>query len=154
MRAVIVVSKGFTSADLFQFDPLFNRDGCISVILWGLAYASMSTAFHSAPYICLVFALEKVFYYQHWHISIVSHGTSRAGSAQFFYKVYGIGDQIFAGFFFFVFGQSLTLVHTANATLAVQIGAGCAAAGLVLPVVAVCIYARKATATASSVQMP
>ena len=142
---IIVVSKGFTSKDLFDFDPLFNRNGCIGVVLWGLAYGSMATTFESAPYICAVFAVEKWFYYVHWHAWLHSAAdVSRAGSAEFFYRTYGIGDLLFGSFFWYVFGHSTVLANGGSDGVAVPLGVGLAAAGALVPVASMLVYlARK-----------
>ena len=142
--SIIVVSKLFTSGDLFDFDPLFNRDGCVCVVLWGLAYASMSTTYDSAPYVCLVFALEKIFYYVHWHMTVARRDTSPAKSAQFFYRLYGLGDLAFGVFFFYIFGHAVVMKHGGGATEALAAGISCAAVGGILPAMTTVAYLRAA----------
>ena len=142
--SIIVISKAFTNSDLFDFDPLFNRDACVVVIIWGLAYASMSTTYESAPYVCLVFALEKVFYYVHWHMTVARRDTSPAKSARFFYCTYGLGDLAWCIFFFYIFGDKVVVKHGGSSEQAFAAGISCAAAGSILPVFATTAYLRAA----------
>ena len=144
--SILVFSKGLTNTVLFEIDTLFTRDGCICVLLWGAAYAAMATTFDSAPYVVLVFAFEKVFYYQHWHAFAASPAARIAcNKCQFtkaFYKLYGLGDLVSGSFFFYVAGYWMVLKHTQDDELAVTVGAAGAASGLVLPVLAVLVYLR------------
>ena len=34
--SILLFSKGLTNQRMFDADPLFNRDGCILVLVWGI----------------------------------------------------------------------------------------------------------------------
>ena len=140
--AIIIVSKGFTNQDLFSFDPLFSRDGCICVVLWGLAYMAMATSFRHAPFISLVFGCEKLLYYTHWHICLARRGAKDAKSAAFFVQTYGAGDLAFGFFFFYVFGSRVASYSDASVATSIGIGVAVAILSCLVPLVSVLYYLK------------
>mmetsp|Transcript_14151 Transcript_14151/g.36311 ORF Transcript_14151/g.36311 Transcript_14151/m.36311 type:complete len:139 (+) Transcript_14151:105-521(+) len=105
---ILLFSRGCGDA-LGAVDPLFDGNGCVGVLLWGLAYAALHDAYHHAPKLCLVFALEKLFYGGHWLAWLSAHGGElpellRADPLTgIFFALYGIGDLGFAAGFFAAF---------------------------------------------------
>jgi hypothetical protein len=95
----------FPQAKLELYDPiLFNWHGIISILLFGLAYASIYNKYVSVPSLNIVFAMVKFYYFYKWFIWI-DYGTSIQRVYQddpftsLFFACYGIGDLLF-GFFF------------------------------------------------------
>jgi len=62
---ILIVSKGL-GPNLGEIDSLFDFDGCISVCLWGMAYAAVGECYEHSPWVSLVFAVEKLFYFLKW----------------------------------------------------------------------------------------
>ncbi len=103
---MLVFTNLFTNDLLFETDPgLFSRQGCMLVMVWGLAYAAQSTSWRAAPMVSAVFALEKVFFAVSWllwmmgnahRLPEISAADPLAGA---FYGLYGVGDALFAVFF-------------------------------------------------------
>merc|ERR1712130_8395 len=48
------------------YPNVFSPEGCVAVILWGLAYAAVAQQYQRLPWLCFVFALEKAFYTLTW----------------------------------------------------------------------------------------
>ncbi len=108
--SILIFSKGL-SGNLGAIDPLFSPNGCIGVLLWGLAYLALARSYADAPAVALVFAVEKLFYGCHWLLWLKDHGGQlaeiRAADplAGFFYSTYGSGDLVFMVFFGWVAWQ-------------------------------------------------
>lgn len=83
----------------------FNIHGVISILLWGLAYVSINQSYKQVPYLNLVFALEKFYYFVVWIVWLKgNHANLRAMFNEnfltgLFYSGYGIGDLLFGLFF-------------------------------------------------------
>lgn len=60
---ILGFTQFFTDSTLMDNDPvMFSWVGQIGIILWGLAYLSVSRKFHLVPYIVAVFCIEKMLY--------------------------------------------------------------------------------------------
>lgn len=103
---MLVFSRGLTNTTLFEVDPgLFSIQGCILVMVWGLAYLAQSVSWQAAPAISAVFALEKVFFVGAWLVWMSRYAhmlpeiSAKDSLAAGFYGLYGVGDGLFALFF-------------------------------------------------------
>lgn len=97
-----VFSKLFTNTYLMKVDhDTFSWVSLIAIMLWGLAYLSVSGQVARVPGIAAVFAIEKFFYTAVWAIWIWKHHAalpdiySKDVLTGFFYSVYGINDFLF-----------------------------------------------------------
>jgi len=118
---IILFSK-FFSNDLGSVDPLFQKEGCFLIVLWGLAYASVSNIVDRCYLLSLVFALEKIFYSIRWMMVIQTRYVHCYYDYQnkqciltdkllgyfhddpmteIFFMSYGIGDVVFGLLFFY-----------------------------------------------------
>jgi hypothetical protein len=61
--AGLAVCPFYDGTFLSSLNPeVFSKTGLIAIGLWGLVYIAISSAYHKAPYVVLVVALEKLFY--------------------------------------------------------------------------------------------
>eukprot|EP01094_Clydonella_sp_ATCC50884_P026732 TRINITY_DN7437_c0_g1_i1.p1 TRINITY_DN7437_c0_g1~~TRINITY_DN7437_c0_g1_i1.p1 ORF type:complete len:145 (+),score=51.98 TRINITY_DN7437_c0_g1_i1:159-593(+) len=107
---MLVFSQGFTSKRfLREYPAVFGVEGCIGVMLWGLAYIACARSFVHVPWICAVFTIEKLFYVGTWFhymdenfdvIGILMHYDRLAGA---FFIFYGLNDLFFAIVFAYAF---------------------------------------------------
>ena len=105
---VIICSKVFTNGVMLAAQPdVMGYFGLISIILWGLAYISISKSYNQVRWLVGVFAIEKLVYVIVWLAFITSHSLSAVYEqdvlAGVFYTIYGANDFIFMLFFCFVF---------------------------------------------------
>ena len=63
--SILIFSKGL-GPHLGEINSLFDLDGNISVILWGMAYTAAGESYEQSPWVSLVFAVEKLFYFLKW----------------------------------------------------------------------------------------
>ena len=92
------------------YPTVFSTEGCIAIILWGLAYISVAKTFHKLPLLCFVFFLEKTFYTLTWWSWIISHPSFHVEKqflVNLFFKVYGLNDAFFALVFLAAFFVAL-----------------------------------------------
>jgi len=90
---ILLVTKGLTSKSFFKVDPLFDRNGCVLVLVWGLAYLSTAWSYSHTPWTMAVFALEKAFYAAHWARTVRSLKLPKGDFlSTFFFSLYGLGD--------------------------------------------------------------
>lgn len=101
---ILVCSRGLTNQTLFELYPeVFGFMGCISVILWGLAYLAVSTSRPRA--LARVFCVEKLVYAATWFYWLQQHGDTLGSLwdkdplTAFFFSFYGPLDLAFAAFF-------------------------------------------------------
>lgn len=107
---MLLFSKGLSNELLMATDPvLFSLPGCLSIILWGLAYIACRNAVFTAPYIALVFALEKLLYVVIWGIWLSQFGHTLPHLFEqdlltgLFYAIYGANDALFMLLFIYAF---------------------------------------------------
>lgn len=105
---VLVNSRFFTNAVIPEVDPVvMSRFGLLMIIIWGLAYISVSKNYDKVKWLVGVFAIEKFIYGSLWTNWILSNSLAdvynKDTSAGIFYSIYGINDWIFFVFFLFVF---------------------------------------------------
>ena len=107
---ILWATRGLTNQYLMGLHPLFSPWGCGAIILWGLAYLALARSYESAPWVALVFALEKFYYVAVWitflqssaRPSFAEIAAANPGAASF-YRSFGIGDGLFGIFFLYVF---------------------------------------------------
>ena len=106
---VLVFSKLFTNRLLSSLDPaVFSWLGLVSILLWGVAYASVAKSYRSVPYLVLVFFVEKMIYAMTWLTWLVRNGGmlpslySESPLTAVFFSIYGAGDFVFGLFFLWV----------------------------------------------------
>ena len=105
---VLVNSRFFTNAVIPEVDPVvMSRFGLLMIIIWGLAYLSVSKNYDKVKWLVGVFAIEKFIYGSLWTNWILSNSLAdvynKDTSAGIFYSIYGKNDWIFFVFFLFVF---------------------------------------------------
>ena len=105
---VIICSKAFTNDVMLEAQPdVMGYFGLISIVLWGVAYISVSKSYNQARWLVGVFAIEKLVYVIAWLAFITSNSLSAIYEqdvlAGVFYTIYGANDFIFMLFFGFVF---------------------------------------------------
>ena len=105
---VLVNSRFFTNAVIPEVDPVvMSNFGLLMIIIWGLAYISVSKNYDKVKWLVGVFAIEKFIYGSLWTNWILSNSLAdvynKDTSAGIFYSIYGINDWIFFAFFLFVF---------------------------------------------------
>ena len=110
--SILVVTRGFSNDQFFKVDPLFDKNGCALVIVWGLAYLSAAWNWKDVPFLFLVFALEKIFYTVHWWKWLGKKDAWREvaekdPSANSFFNMYGAGDALFGAAFLAISVTSL-----------------------------------------------
>lgn len=112
------LSSGYSVSVVYDsparyYPQVFGAEGCIGVILWGLAYIAVARKYKTLPLLCLVFCLEKIFYtvtWVNWYWSRYEEiGTFERGSPLLglFFRLYGYNDAFFAVVFFIAFIYAL-----------------------------------------------
>jgi len=106
--AILVFSKFFTNDIIPETDPnVMSNFGLLMIIVWGMAYISVSNSYKNVKWLVLVFAIEKLVYGIVWGIWISKNNVSQVFDkdvmAGLFYSVYGLNDLIFFVFFAYVF---------------------------------------------------
>lgn len=106
VAGVLTFSRGFSNTYLNQLFPdLFGNWGLVCIMLWGLAYASVSKGYASVPRLLAVFAVEKLVYVISWFWWLTAHGAelpaiwSKDVLTALFYCLYGVLDMGFGVFF-------------------------------------------------------
>ncbi len=105
---VLICSKAFTNDVMLAAQPdVMGYFGLISIILWGIAYISVSKSYNQVRWLVGVFVIEKLIYVMVWLTFINSHSLRSIFEldvlAGVFYTIYGANDFIFMLFFGFVF---------------------------------------------------
>lgn len=108
ISGVLIFSRFFTNSVITESDPvIMSNFGLLMIVIWGLAYLSVSEDYNKVKWIVGVFAIEKFIYGFVWikwllnnDISLVYAKDTMAG---IFYTIYGINDWIFFFFFAYVF---------------------------------------------------
>ena len=101
---IVVVSQGFSN-QLGEVDPFFSPLGCVSIVLWGAAYAALASRYQVAPAAVLVFAAEKALYAVHWASWMLDHVDTLPTLFEsnvitgLFFAGYGLADALFMLFF-------------------------------------------------------
>jgi len=104
----ILIFCNFFRKNLSELDEIFDFNGIISILLWGLAYMSIYNKYSDLPLLNMVFFIEKLYYFIHWLIWFVDHIHYlkplylKDKMNGIFFTVYGIGDLLFGIFFFIV----------------------------------------------------
>lgn len=106
--SVLIFSRFFTNSVIPQFDPMvMSNFGLLMILVWGLAYISVSKNYDKVKWLIGIFAIEKFIYGCVWINWIFSNNISdvyeKDAMAGMFYSTYGINDWSFFIFFLFVF---------------------------------------------------
>lgn len=106
--SVLAFSRFFTNTTIAEFDPVvMSNFGLLMIVIWGLAYISVSKNFQNVKWLIAVFAIEKFIYGYVWIQWLINNNISDVYDkdimAGMFYSSYGINDWIFCIFFLFVF---------------------------------------------------
>lgn len=107
--AVPIFSMLFTNPYPAKYYPaVFSDFGCIVIILWGLAYLSVSDVYMHNRALMMVFALEKMVYAATWIYFLVNMGNmlpeifNESLITGIMFSSYGLIDIIFGLFFAWV----------------------------------------------------
>mmetsp|Transcript_21212 Transcript_21212/g.32230 ORF Transcript_21212/g.32230 Transcript_21212/m.32230 type:complete len:134 (-) Transcript_21212:145-546(-) len=101
---VLIPSRFLTNENFHAIDPvLFDRNGCVMVLLWGFAHLSVAWNYDAVPYLLFVFAAEKLFYVIYWMRWLYKRqeweNSWAVKEADFFTKsffyLYGLADLVF-----------------------------------------------------------
>ncbi len=104
----ILIFCNFFKKNLGEIDELFNFNGTIAILLWGLAYMSIHNKYEDLILLNVVFFVEKMFYYIHWLIWIIDNIYNikplflTDKMFGIFFSIYGVGDVCFGLFFLFM----------------------------------------------------
>jgi hypothetical protein len=102
--SILVFCKLFSN-NLGRYDSLFNFNGIIMILLWGMSYISISRSYRKEPFLNLVFFIEKMYFVYKWVIWMLNNHKNLSNLFNediftgLFYSVYGIGDLLFGLFF-------------------------------------------------------
>lgn len=107
---VIIFTKLFNNPVIPEFDnQVLSTFGLLMIIIWGLAYISVSKIFYKVKWLIGVFVIEKFIYATYWTNWIINNSLNdvlkKDKLAGIFYSIYGINDWIFFVFFLLVFVQ-------------------------------------------------
>ena len=105
---VLIFSRFFTNPVIAEADPIvMSNFGLLMIVIWGLAYMSVSKKYTQVKWLIAVFAVEKLIYGIIWTKWIISNDVgsvfSKDAMAGTFFSIYGISDWLFFIFFSFVF---------------------------------------------------
>jgi hypothetical protein len=106
--SVLIFSRFFTNSTIPEFDTsVMSNFGLLMIVVWGLAYISVSKCYKKTKWLIGVFVIEKIIYGCVWinwmmnnDLSVVFGKDTMAG---LFYSMYGLNDWIFSIFFLIVF---------------------------------------------------
>jgi len=91
------------------YPNVFSAEGCLCIMLWGLAYIAVARKYKQVPGLCLVFCLEKIFYFLTWVNWYYQNSNHLPGLYErkpllaLFFQIYGWNDAFFAVVFFIAF---------------------------------------------------
>ena len=105
---VLIFSRFFTNPTIPEFDSVvMSNFGLLMIVLWGLAYISISKSYREVKWLVGVFVVGKFIYGYVWINWILNNNISavykKDTMAGIFYSLYGINDWIFFVFFLLVF---------------------------------------------------
>jgi hypothetical protein len=105
---VLICSKLFTNSVMMGAQPdVMSLFGLISIVLWGLAYISVSKPYASVRWLIGIFVVEKLAYVIAWLTFISAQSLGAVYENDFFagvfYTIYGANDFLFMIFFAYVF---------------------------------------------------
>jgi hypothetical protein len=105
---VLIFSRVFTNSIIQEFDKqAMSNFGLVMIVVWGMAYISVSKSFYKVKWLIGVFAVEKFIYATHWTNWLLNNSLSdvfeKDKMAGLFYTIYGVNDWIFFIFFLLVF---------------------------------------------------
>ncbi len=111
---VLANSRFFTNAVIPTVDPdVMSNFGLLMIVIWGLAYISISKSFDKVKWLVGVFAIEKFIYGFVWTKWMLNNSLSSVFEkdkfAGIFYAIYGVNDWIFFVFFSLVFIRLISL---------------------------------------------
>lgn len=99
----------FTNPTMEEADPIvFSWLGQIAIILWGLAYLSVSKNFWNVPFLITTFSVEKMLYAYAWGKWLEDNQETLSTLWEeqpvygLFFSTYGAGDFLFGLFFAYV----------------------------------------------------
>jgi hypothetical protein len=106
--SVLIFSRLFTNSTISEFDPsVMSSFGLLMILIWGLAYISVSKKYRTVKWLVGVFAIEKLIYglvWTNWMLhNTISDVFEKDTMAGLFYSTYGINDWVFFIFFSLVF---------------------------------------------------
>ena len=107
---VLTFSKFLNNTSIPEFDnEAMSKFGLLMIIIWGLAYISVSKSYYKVKWLIGVFAIEKLIYAAHWTNWMSNNNLqdvlAKDKMTGMFYAIYGINDWVFFIFFLIVFIQ-------------------------------------------------
>lgn len=109
---VLIFSKLLTNHAAFgKVDPLFSLAGLILILVWGLAFWSVSLNPQAMRPLLLVFVIEKLVYAANHAYWLFKGGSVVALLSQdlmlgIFYTIYGANDALYAVLFFIAYRKT------------------------------------------------
>ncbi len=107
---ILIFTRLFNNPVIQEFDgQAMSTFGLLMIVIWGLAYISVSKSYYKVKWLIGVFVIEKFIYAMHWTNWIINNNLndvlSKDKMAGIFYSIYGINDWMFFIFFLLVFIQ-------------------------------------------------
>lgn len=106
---ILYPTQFFFDQTIATVDPtVFSWLGQVNIVLWGLAYLSVSFSFYKVPKLVFIFFIEKMVYAIIWGFWYVENGHLLPELADTqpvlanVFQFYGLGDLFFGLFFFYV----------------------------------------------------
>ncbi len=105
---VLIFSRFFTNPVIPEFDPqTMSNFGLLMIVIWGVAYISVSKNFQTVKWLIGVFVIEKLIYASVWTKWMINNDLNsvfeKDKMAGIFYSIYGINDWVFFVFFLIIF---------------------------------------------------
>lgn len=106
--SVLIFSKFFSNPVITEYDPVvMSNFGLLMIVIWGLAYISVTKSYQHVKWLVGVFVIEKLIYGVIWINWLLNHNLSEVYKkdtlAGLFFSMYGVNDWLFFGFFLVVF---------------------------------------------------
>ena len=107
ISGVLIFSKFFSNPLISEYDnQVMSKFGLLMIIIWGLAYISVSKNYQNVKWLVGVFVIEKFIYALHWTNWIINNNLNdimeKDKMTGIFYVIYGINDWVFFMFFLVV----------------------------------------------------
>ncbi|MFI8377288.1 hypothetical protein [Leeuwenhoekiella sp. NPDC079379] len=106
--SVLVFSKFFSNPVITEYDPVvMSNFGLLMIVIWGLAYISVTKSYQHVKWLVGVFVIEKLIYGIIWINWLLNHNLPEVYEkdtlAGLFFSMYGVNDWLFFGFFLVIF---------------------------------------------------
>ena len=117
LGGTLIFSRFFSNKTINEADPVvMSNFGLLMIVVWGLAFLSISQKYEQLNWLVGVFAIEKFICGFNWINWISNNDLSAVYNkdhmAGIFYALYGVNDWLFFMFFLSVFIKSFKSAKT------------------------------------------